>query len=212
VLDSSRHHLRLLLLHALRVSARPEPTRAVRPWEPPSGAVTDNRGWATSGCPGLGRAALWARASPLGLPRPSAAIGIAPSRVNAATTAIAGQSRAPWPSGRGSPRAKTRSPVNAQGTTNARATLLPDPPPPVVACCRWPPPQSPATMAKRPRATSAHTASARGRVLQPRSRPALQSPSPAAASRGRPFLGSPLFLGVQRKETVFPSLCLAVCA
>jgi hypothetical protein len=35
VLDSSRHDLRLLLLHALRVSAGPEPTGAVRPWEPP---------------------------------------------------------------------------------------------------------------------------------------------------------------------------------
>jgi hypothetical protein len=35
VLESSRHHLRLLLLHALRVSARPEPTGAVRPWEFP---------------------------------------------------------------------------------------------------------------------------------------------------------------------------------
>jgi hypothetical protein len=35
VLDSSRHHLRLLLLHALRVSARPKPTGAVWPWEPP---------------------------------------------------------------------------------------------------------------------------------------------------------------------------------
>jgi hypothetical protein len=35
VLDSSRHHLHLLLLHALRVLAGPEPTGAVWPWEPP---------------------------------------------------------------------------------------------------------------------------------------------------------------------------------
>jgi hypothetical protein len=176
-----------------------------------SGAAAGNRGWATSGCPGLGRAPLQARASLLGFSRHSAATGIAPSRMNAAATAIAGRSRAPWPSGRGSPRAKPCGPLDVHGTTDARAAFLLDPPPPVVACHRWPPPQSPASVARRPRATSAHTASARGRVSQPRSRPAPQSPSPAAARRGRPFPAAPLFSPAREEEDRrLLSLCLSL--
>jgi hypothetical protein len=72
-----------------------------------------------------------------------------------------------WPGHRGPPLASPSAPTGANGHVGARAALSLGPSPPGLACRRWPRPQPPASVAKRPRATSAHAASACRRASQP---------------------------------------------
>jgi hypothetical protein len=87
-------------------------------------------------------------------------------------------------------------------------------PPPWTAVAGAARPQPPAAVARRPRATSTHTASAGGRAGQPRCRPTRPPPSPAAAG---PRPGRPCLLPCRPSEVddeakpVPLSLSLCIC-
>jgi hypothetical protein len=93
----------------------------------------------------------------------------------------------------------------------AHATLLLGPPPSVLAGRGWSRPPPPVHVARRPLATSAHTASARGRVSQPRSRPALQSQSLAAVGRSRSLLAAVLCFPRRAEKKTVASISLSLC-
>jgi hypothetical protein len=117
-----------------------------------------------------------------------------------------------WPGHHGPPLASPRAPTGADGCVGAHAALPLGPPPSVLAGRGWSRPPPPVHMARRPLATSAHTASARGRVSQPRSWPALQSQSPAAAGHSRSLLVAVLCFPrhVEKKTIASISLSLYV--